>query len=131
MHPALVVQVLQCVSQADDDVGDILVDDGVVAQGELLEVGAVDVVEHHERCSACLAVVAQADDVGVAGQLAHHVEAVFKKLGRAGAAVNRMQSAQGDHLIALIGGQPNLRHAPFVEGFVQYVFAKFLAHSIF
>ena len=67
MYPAVVVQVFQCVGHANDDVGDVFIDDRVVPESQLLEIGAIDVVEHHEGDASEFAVVAQADHVGVAG----------------------------------------------------------------
>ena len=120
VHVAALVDVAEAGGHVDDDLGDVLGEDGVVAGVELLEVVGLDVVHGEVAGAAGLAVLDVADDVVAVIELGEDFAAA-PELAAGGEAEAELafEAAEGVGFAAVVGDEPDFGHAAGVQQFLE------------
>jgi hypothetical protein len=119
------MHLLQAQGHVDDDLRDVLRQNGVGAADEQFEVGAFDVFHQQKRAALDLAVLEVIDDVFVVMNLGKNFAAV-EKAAAFGEVEERVvdHAAQGEMLALRIGREPYFGHAAAIDQFFKVKAAK-------
>jgi hypothetical protein len=125
VHEAAFVDVFESQGHVDEDVADILGEDGVVASAEQFEIGALDVFHDEVEVAFDFAVCEVRDDVFVIidsrEDIATAQESAFGDEVKAQAV---MEAPESDGFALRIGGEPDIGHAAAIDEFLQVIGAE-------